>query len=183
MRGKILTLVLTLLGLSTVGQASSGRYLELDEFLRGVFGSAQPASTAIVIDSQLRGEIEEILGHRFARLRVRYWETDGTTAWIFDEIGKTEPITIGVSISDNRVGTVRILEFRESRGWEVRYPFFTDQFDGAELRDDRHLDRTVDGITGATLSVTAVQKVVRVALLINNRVRDGAARRRSNTRS
>lgn len=56
--------------------------------------------------------------------------------------------------------------FRESRGFEVRYPFFTDQFRGARLREGLDLDREIDGISGATLSVRALTKLARLALLL-----------------
>ena len=62
---------------------------------------------------------------------------------------------------------VKVLIFRESRGWEVRYPFFTDQFKGATLVTDNNLDRKIDGITGATLSVNALTKLGRIALLLH----------------
>lgn len=152
-------------------QAAPGRYLEVEEFLKTAFDSVPAEAETLFIDASLRDEIESVLGHRFSRLRLRYWENDGATAWILDEIGKTEPITIGVVIDEGRVRMVRILEFRESRGWEVRFPFFTEQYVGAGLDAERRIDRSIDGITGATLSVTAVEKVVRTVMICDERVR------------
>jgi hypothetical protein len=40
-----------------------------------------------------------------------------------------------------------------------------DQFDGATLTVKDHLDRNIDGITGATLSVGAVTRIARVAFV------------------
>jgi hypothetical protein len=62
------------------------------------------------------------------------------------------------------------LIFRESRGWEVRHAFFTDQFDQATLTRNTELDRTIDNISGATLSVRAVTKLSRIALLLDQAV-------------
>ena len=87
-----------------------------------------------------------------------------------DEIGKEQPITIGVTISYNQIERVDILAFRESRGWEVRHPFFTDQFQGLSLNNRFELDGAVDGITGATLSVRAVTNVSRLALHLHDLV-------------
>jgi hypothetical protein len=53
----------------------------------------------------------------------------------------------------------------------VRYPFFTDQFDGATLTAKSRLDRNIDGITGATLSVGAVTRIARVALIFDGFIR------------
>lgn len=162
-------------GIVIAAQAAPGRYLELDDFLQSAFASVPDETETLFVDADLRERIESVLGHRFARLRLRYWEDGGTTAWVLDEIGKTEPITIGVVIDQGSVSLVRILEFRESRGWEVRFPFFTDQYVGAGLDADSGIDRSIDGITGASLSVAAVEKVVRIALICDERVRATAA--------
>ena len=63
-----------------------------------------------------------------------------------------------------------MLVFRESRGWEVRHDFFTDQFKQAQLSDDYHLKQSIDNISGATLSVRAVKKLARIALLLDQTV-------------
>jgi len=150
--------------------AGPGRYLEIGEFLESVFDTAPATSATLYVDATLRSRIETALGHSFQRLRIHYWSDGATTAWVLDEIGKTEPITIGVAIERGRVKSVRILEFRESRGWEIQYPFFTDQYRGAGLSSHGRIDRRIDGITGATLSVTAVEKIVRVALYCDEAV-------------
>ncbi len=156
---------LLLLTASTFAQ--SGQYLNREEFLKIAFAAAPAAEKVLWINRALREPLEQILGHALPALRVRYWQHGATTAWILDEIGKEKPITIGVTITDGAIDEVKILAFRESRGWEVRYPFFTDQFAGAGLDRKLRLDRSVDGITGATLSVRAVDRVARVALYLH----------------
>ena len=104
-------------------------------------------------------------------LRLRYWQAGESTAWILEHIGKEKPITLGISISGDRLERVDVLAFRESRGWEIRYPFFTGQFQGLTLADDGYLSERVDGITGATLSVRAVDRMTRLALWLNAQVR------------
>jgi hypothetical protein len=168
-----LALLLAMVG--AVAPTAQARYLETEAFLGEVFGGTPPDSAVMLVDAETRRAVEDILGHRFAPIRLRYWHRNDTTAWIIDEIGKAEPITIGVAIRAGRVQSVRILEFRESRGWEVRYPFFTDQFTGRQLTTDAKLDRPIDGITGATLSVTAVTRVTRIALLLHAKV-EGSTR-------
>jgi hypothetical protein len=103
-------------------------------------------------------------------LRIRYWSRDKRSAWILDEIGKEKPITVGLVVNDRGLERVRVLAFRESRGWEVRHPFFTDQFKGIGLTAGRRLDRDIDGISGATLSVRALEKLARLALCLHDRV-------------
>ena len=151
-------------------RAGQGRYLEVEEFLDVAFRGAQPETAFLWIDDGLRARIEELIGHRFELLRVRYWRHADTTAWVLDEVGKDKPITIGVTVVAAAVENVRILEFRESRGWEVRHAFFTDQFAGVRASADRGLDRQIDGITGATLSVAAVSRAVRLGLFLSEQI-------------
>ena len=150
---------------------NAGRYLEVDEYLASAFAGGHPEPGTLWVGGELRAAVERALGHRFPVLRVRYWFDGDTSVWVLDEIGKELPITIGVTVRDDRIVNVRVLEFRESRGWEVRYPFFTDQFVDATLSADGRLSRNIDGITGATLSVGAVKRIARVALVLHDSVK------------
>ena len=103
-----------------------------------------------------------------------------------EEIGKELPITIGVLVNGINEGShieqVKILAFRESRGWEVRYPAFTTQYQNVKITPPNHkLDQHIDGITGATLSVRAVTKVARLALFFHQQVYDQQARHQQAT--
>ena len=71
-------------------------------------------------------------------------------------------------IAKGELKTISVLVYRESRGDEVRHAFFTDQFKNAILTEQYQLDKHIDGITGATLSVRALTKISRVALYLHN---------------
>ncbi len=171
MRQHLAVFLIFVAGLAFAGPAGeAGRYLETDEYLNAAFPSGVPAAQVLWLKGDLRADVERLLGHRFNGLRVRYWRDGTRSAWILDEIGKELPITIGIAVSSGAIARVDILEFRESRGWEVRYPFFTDQFVNARLGPNDTLDRHIDGITGATMSVDAVTRVAQVALLLHEHV-------------
>ncbi len=173
-----LTLTLTLAGPSPASPAAStgqGVYQEPAEFLRESFAGEVPAPELLWITKELRPEIERILGHSLGVLRVRYWRRGERTAWILDQIGKDKPITTGVVVQEGRIERTKVLVFRESRGWEVRYPAFVQQFQGVGLEAER-LDRHIDGITGATLSVRAVTRVAHLALYFHQCVTAPPAR-------
>jgi len=157
-----------------VASAEQGVYQSTESFLAEVFGAAVPEARALWLRSGLREAVAHVLGHDPA-LRVRYWQEGTKTVWVLDEIGKDQPITAGVVVEDAAIGDMRVLAFRESRGWEIRYPFFTRQFNRAWLTPDGNLDRDIDGITGATLSVRAMTKMARVALLLDARARGSAS--------
>lgn len=159
------TWLLLLACISNIALAQ-GTYQPPEDFLKETFSGKVPEPRVLWITKDLRAEVNQIMGHEPGALRIRYWSQDGRTAWVLDEVGKEQPITTGIVVHDNRIEKIKVLVFRESRGWEVRYPFFTDQFRGATLKTDRQLDKSIDGITGATLSVRALTKLARLALFL-----------------
>lgn len=152
-------------------------YLEPEKFLSEAFDGNVPKPSVLWIAGDTRDAVEKILGHSAGALRVRYWARGKRSAWILEEIGKTEPITTGIVVDNGAIARVNVLVYRESRGWEVRYPFFTDQFKGATLTAMNELDNNINGISGATLSVRALTRLARIALLLDARVKDGGTAR------
>jgi len=140
----------------------------LGEYLPGC------SKQALWLDSELKSEIEQLVDHPWPGVRVRYCRQGEKTAWILDEIGKTEPITSGIVVDRGRVERVRVLVFRESRGSEVHRAAFVSQYEDASLRERNALDRPIDGITGATLSVWAVSRQVKLALLLDRVARENS---------
>ncbi len=65
---------------------------------------------------------------------------------------------------------IRVLTFRESRGGEIAMSSYSDQFAQTSLDAEYSLNQQIDGISGATLSVIAMKKVARLALLLNQEV-------------
>lgn len=141
-------------------------YLTPEKFLSENFDGAPPAPQFVWLAGALAGQVEAVLGHKPSALRIRYWAQGARSAWILDEIGKTEAITAGVLVEDHKIARMQVLEFRESRGAEVRHAFFTNQFIGLGLREDTNLNGPLDGISGATLSVRAMENMARLALLL-----------------
>lgn len=146
-----------------------------EDFVREAFHGEPPAARTVWLIGELGERAEAILGHPPRRLRERYWLKDGRSVWVLEEIGKEYPITTGWIVDHGKLAGSRVLVYRESRGWEVRYPFFTGQFEGAALDGETRLDRHIDGISGATLSVRAMRHMARLALLLHERVIDGDA--------
>ena len=167
--------VILWLSLLSTALVAGGVYQEPDAFIAEVFADTPPKPGVIWPSTQLKTRMKEILGHDYQGLRIRYWKKGSRSAWILDEIGKDKPITTGIVVNQGRIEKVRVLIFRESRGWEVRHAFFTDQFDDASLKNDRELDRHIDNISGATLSVRAVSRLARVALLLDQAVNEQKA--------
>ena len=156
------------LGAGSLNIQAGGAYQQPEDFVREAFGGAPPEPSRLWIDAALKAQIRQVLERDLGVLRLRFWGKDHRTAWILDEIGKERPITTGIVVENGTIERITVLVFRESRGFEVRYPFFTDQFRGARLREGLELDREIDGISGATLSVRALTKLARLALLLHD---------------
>ncbi len=162
----VLASLLALL-LQSPSALAKGTYMQPDEFIQQAFNSQPPEPSVIWIKDELRDQVETILQHKYKGKRLRYWKQQQRSAWILEEIGKKKPITVGIVIEDQKITRVKVLVFRETRGWEVRYPFFTDQFNSLTLTEDHELSHHVDGVSGATLSVRALKKLARIALLLD----------------
>ncbi len=148
----------------------------------------QIMSKTLWLDSALQDSISKILDHNYPKLRLSYWQSALSstpnqiskisadkmshfqTVWILEEIGKEKPITFAVSIKNNQVNLIRVLKFRESRGGEIQMIAFSNQFQHAGLDENLLLDKDIDGITGATMSVNAMKKITRLALMLHRHV-------------
>lgn len=145
-----------------------------DVFVAQAFSGAPPEKETLWFTGELRETVSDILGRK-APSRTRYWRQGNRTVWILEQIGKYKPITVGLVVHENAIEQIKVLIYRESHGWEVKYPFFTDQFMGVELKDmDAYkLNKDIDGIAGATLSVRALVRLTRLALTLHHEVVHG----------
>jgi hypothetical protein len=164
-----LAAIVTLSMLTLVPSLSHGRglYQSNEAFLAEVFTGEKPQADVLWLTDERQAEITQILGHPYKARRIRYWGVPGKSAWILEEVGKEEPITTGIVIHGGKISLVRILEYRENRGDEVRHGFFTDQFKGVGRKTAVDLDRHIDGISGATLSVNAITRLAVMALYLH----------------
>ena len=150
--------------------AEAKTYLTKKEFLSQVFAEVSPEKKTLWLDNELQTQLSAILDHKYPKLRLNYWQHEDQTVWFMEKIGKEKPITFGISIKADRVHQIRVLAFRESRGWEIKMKAFTDQFDNIGTDENNNLDQHIDGITGATMSVNAMKKITRAALMLAKHV-------------
>jgi len=156
---------------------AKGTYQQPEDFISEAFKEQQPEEKLILIKGDLLKQVEKILQHRLKGKRIRYWEKDNRSVWVLEEIGKKKPITVGIIIDNDSIAQLKVLAFRETRGWEIRYPFFTKQFNQVSLTADKTLSKTIDGISGATLSVRALRKLANIALLLNSTTQNRIAQK------
>jgi len=165
---KKLLLFITLLFLQSA--MAKGVYQTPLAFLGHAFNGNVPNPSTVWVTKEKKQVISDILQHAPSFIRTKYWQEGAKTVWILDEIGKEKPITVGLVIEGGRITQLKVLTFRESRGWEVKHDFFTRQFDSTGITPNLKLDQTIDGISGATLSVRALKKVARIALYLEQQL-------------
>jgi len=125
-----------------------------------------PKTQVLALSRAQAKQLKSIIGRSYPSKKIRYWQANGKTAWILEGIGKSELITTGIVVKADKLTEIKVLVYRESHGWEVTRPFFTKQFEGATL-DGEKLNKKIDGIVGATLSVNTLKKLSAAALYLS----------------
>ena len=140
-------------------------YQTPESFISEAFGGKPPAVQTLELDAAKQAQISAVFGRAYPQARLRYWKAYGRSAWIFDDIGKEGyvPTTSGFVVSDGAIIGARVLIYRESRGQQVAEPSFLRQLIGAKPAGAT-IDRSVDNISGATLSVKMMARMARTAL-------------------
>lgn len=141
-----------------------------DAFVARWIQQPQTAKKVLWLLRPQQAAIERLIGHPYPRVALPYWHAGKRTVWIVEEIGKEEPITFGIVVEDGRIRHMEVLRYQESRGWEIRDPRFLAQYRNARLNDNG-LNRDIDAISGATLSVNAATRMALLALWLDQQVR------------
>ena len=165
-RIKVATLILLSAMLPALVSAAS-IYETQAEFLERAFSDSPPKPGIIWLSGDRNTTVQQILTHDYPALRLRYWCKDSRSAWVLEEIGKELPITVGIIINAGYIESLRVLTYRENRGEEVTTPAFTDQFIDSKRDGNGELDKHIDGISGATLSVQALTRLAGMALFLH----------------
>lgn len=167
---RLIIILLALCSMSTLVSAASEKGQSASkQFLHSVFNDVVPSARVLLLSDKDRQALAGIFKHPLAFKRVRYWQRGDQTVWVLNEVGKHKRITAGFWLSGRVIKQAKVLAFRESRGWEIKYPYFLKQYKGLSLTADNALNQGVDGISGATLSVRAMSKMARMALYLNQK--------------
>lgn len=163
--------VLIIISLFLTTQAFAGEiYKQPKDFVSESFDGKIPKMKILALSEKDRAAIKEITGQKAHFRKVKYWSNGTKNAFILEDIGKTKPITTGYLIENSKINNVQVLIYRESHGWEVKYPFFTKQFKEVSLDEDKKLSKHIEAISGATLSVNALKRMAKIALYLNSKI-------------
>jgi FAD:protein FMN transferase len=168
-------LKIVLLVAALLATAAAETLLPQEQALKVVFPkseSIQPETK--VLTPEQRADLENNTGLRFPEAEYPTFvaKTKGVTdgyAVILNEIGKHENITFIVGVSPKgKVLEVAVMEYRESRGSEVKERRFLSQFHGKTSSDPIRVNQDIVNYTGATLSSYAIARGVRRALALTH---------------
>lgn len=151
-------------------------YLTPDDAPRVLFPEAVSVVKRVVtVTPELRARVEKLI----APTQPSLWEGtvpvyivsggDGVVGYavVVNEIGKHRPITFVVGVTpDEKVKGVEIMVYREPKGGEVRMKGFLKQYRGKDLAQPILTGRDITSISGATLSVRAVNRGTKKALAV-----------------
>lgn len=163
-------LLLTPAPLWAKGPAIEENYLKAADYISATLVQPPEKPGVIWITKTIRPDIQKILRRTDFPLRYRYYRHDARTVWILNVVGRTMPITVGITIEKARIIDLTVLTYRESRGSEIRFPAYSNQFNNVELTEKLRLSKPINGISGATMSTNAMKKASRLALYLHNRV-------------
>jgi thiamine biosynthesis lipoprotein len=162
--------------LETSGDPDSSTtvYLTEAEALHVVFpDAARIVEENVTLSADERRAAEEILESRIGERTFTVHagiRADGRLdglAVIHEEIGKFKPFRFIVGTEpDGSVRRVAVLVYRESRGGEVAHRRFLTQYSGKTAADPIHLNRDIINISGATMSVSALNYGVKKVLAL-----------------
>lgn len=143
---------------------SSADFLQQQKF-------TQASLETLWLSATQQQAVAEILSHPYAGVRIRYWQNGERLAFILNEIGKELPITFGVVVDGTAISQIEVLVFRESRGDEISSQGFRNQFSGLILDERGELNKNIDGISGATYSVRSMKKIAKLALYLQQQIK------------
>ena len=155
------------------------RYLTVETALDEIFGHHVTTADTLTISADLADRFATSFGAPPSIQQVPlYLVGEGSHlegyAMIWEEVGKYYPITFLVATSlEGRVLGVRVLIYRESHGGDVRRSRFLSQYKGKGPESAVRTHRDIINLSGATLSVNAMNRGVRKVLHLIDHYRKG----------
>ena len=141
---------------------------EESDFINETFLEHDLKAKKLIIKGDLKKDIKLIMGKYYKKIIMKYWEREGKTLWILNSIGKYKPITAGFVVEKCSIKEAKVLIYREPIGYEIKYPNFLNKLVGLVIKENIKLDRNIDNISGATLSVNSMDRMARTALILDN---------------
>ncbi len=154
-------------------------YMTEEQALKSAFPDADAfTKKEFKLTEEQKNAIKKIAGRNFSdKSFIVHTASKGNEALgysiVSEEIGKYRPITYFVAVTPKLVvKDVFVLVYRESRGGDVRRKRFLVQYKGKTAKDPIKLNKDILNISGATISVRALNFGVKKVLAFFTVIRD-----------
>ena len=169
---KILSILfsLTFMGLSVLygGIREDVEKILIDELGYSIILSHQKISIPKNIKNKIQGQAKQ----KFFRDELNSWTISNADslshyAIIDNTLGKSMPITFLIVFTKNgEIRYTQIIKYREPYGGEISSLSWTSQFIGMWKDSEFKVGKTIDGISGATISTHSVTKGIHKLCLL-----------------
>ena len=177
----VLAAVVCVLATAPLHVASAAIYATAEQAQRELFPDATSFDAVpLTLSAAQLQEIARLAGPQAGHGALSVWAArQGTTVlghvFVDEVIGREDFITYAVGIrADGQLLPVRVLEYRESHGGEIRNPRWLAQFAGRSTVQQLRFGTDIKNIAGATLSSEHVTAGVRRILAIRQTAVVGA---------
>lgn len=190
----VVSLLVLLTPLSIQAADAAAEQQAKTQFLQQVLGSTAPvAPKRLWLTPAMQQAFTQLIGEAYPSAMLRYWpdpKQSGRYIFLLEAIGKEDWITAGFVVQSlpaaqagssasapikqvAQIEQAQVVIYREIRGGEIQSLGFLQQF--RQLRSvntegKQTLSRSIDGITGATLSVHAMTKMAKMALFFAEQI-------------
>ena len=130
------------------------------------------------LNKKNKTSVQNQVKQAFFRNELYYWkisQNDTIIAYAFlDNVkGKSMPITFMVILNtDGTIINTNVIKYREPYGGEVSNNRWLEQFNEKNEKSNYDVGKTIDGITGATISVNSLSKGIKKIVLLYSQVKD-----------
>ena len=160
----LITLLCSFFSSTSLGKLS----VEEEKFLKKLEATEPLTKSRLILKKDQLKKIQIPMGHTYKKRIFKYWVTSNDqTVWILNSIGKYKPITAAFVVDSCKIKSAHVLVYREQHGYEIKFDSFLSQFSAVAINKETNLNKKIDNISGATLSVNSMDRMARTALLLD----------------
>jgi hypothetical protein len=153
-------LLLPLAAISTSVYATS--YFTVEQAQQAMFPGETLVPAFVTLSELQLAQISKLAGNDHGAGTLKVWKAASGWFFVDEVVGKHEFITYALALhEDGSIKQIEIMDYRETRGYEVRTPGWRKQFVGKTLHDPLQLNQDIGNISGATLSCQHITEGVK----------------------
>lgn len=142
-------------------------YFTVEQAQQAMFPGEKLTPGFVTLSDEHAAQVNKLMGSNQSHREIKAWKAGSGWFFVDEVVGKHELITYALALNaDGSIRQIEIMDYRESRGYEIRTPGWRRQFAGKTLKDPIQLNQDIGNISGATLSCKHVADGVKRLLAI-----------------